>query len=184
MLTEECNILRTLFSKYNYTGAIGIEIGSFLGRSAYEISNCIPNATLYCIDGWTEWQTGQPSKYAVPDNLPVPGTTCSLDIFLQNTKDCKNIITIKGSSPECVRDWTQMVDFVFLDALHTNPSDRNSIDFWLPKINRGGMFAGHDYTPWLPQRYPDIQKNVRYLETYLDKAVITFPGTTLWCFNI
>jgi len=62
------------------------------------------------------------------------------ETFLKNTEDRKNIIAIQGSSPEVVQDWTKPIDFIFLDASHHNPSDRNNIDFWLPKIKPGGIF--------------------------------------------
>ena len=184
MLTEECKLLGKIFSKYNKTDTIGVEIGSFLGRSAFEIANSISLGKLYCIDKWNEWEVGEPSRFSVPDNKPVKGTRCSLETFLENTKECKNITPIKGFSPECVSDWSTKIDFVFLDALHRNPSDRRSIDFWLPKLKTGGMFAGHDYYPSYPNLYPDILENVKHIEELLGKSV-TFPNIgSIWWFDI
>jgi hypothetical protein len=37
------------------------------------------------------------------------------------------------------------VDFVFIDACHTNESVLNDLDAWWPKIRPGGLLAGHDY---------------------------------------
>jgi len=36
-------------------------------------------------------------------------------------------------------------DGVFLDTTHTYEDTLREIDAWLPKIKRGGIFAGHDY---------------------------------------
>ena len=52
MTKEECDVLGTLFSRYNFENSIGVEIGSLHGRSSYEISRAIPLGKLYCIDGW------------------------------------------------------------------------------------------------------------------------------------
>lgn len=55
-----------------------VELGSFKGRSAYTwAKSCDPSVTVYCIDAFQEWYSD----------------------FLVNTKECTNIITIKGFFP-------------------------------------------------------------------------------------
>jgi len=186
LLRQECEFLNKLFSPYNCEGTVGIEIGSFLGRSSYEISRAIPLGKLFCIDLWSNWEVGPPSKFYKPGHYYASeGSKCSLNEFLQNTKDCTNITPIQGSCPECVSDWSEPVTFVFLDAAHYNPSDRISIDFWLPKIRNGGIFAGHDYVPTIPDRYPHIKENIRYMENLLGQTVShSVESHSIWYFNI
>ncbi len=38
------------------------------------------------------------------------------------------------------------VDFVFIDASHDHDSVVRDIGAWLPKIRRGGILSGHDYS--------------------------------------
>ena len=182
----DCEILVDLFSPYNNKITFGIDIGSFLGRSSYEIIRAIPLCKLYCIDPWSGWEVGPPGRFHISGQyFPLQGTKCSLSEFSSNINKCDNIIPIQGSCPECVSNWTESVTFVFLDAAHYNPSDRKSIDFWLPKINSGGLFVGHDYIPCMPDRYPDIHENIKYLEEKLEQKV-SCPNmkSSIWYFRI
>ena len=177
----EALILFKLTRPYNYQGSIGIEVGSLHGKSSSIMAQSIPLGTLYCIDIWdnTDSCDFTISEEIIENrNFPRKGMKNSLDFFKQSTKDFTNIKTIQGSSPECVQDWKQPVDFVFLDATHTNPNDRDNIDFWLPRIKKGGKFIGHD----LNSNYPDVQENVKYLETLLNQK--TFKVLSLWSFKV
>jgi hypothetical protein len=40
------------------------------------------------------------------------------------------------------------LDFCFIDANHTYDCVSRDIDAWLPKVKKGGIFAGHDYVEW------------------------------------
>jgi len=186
LTAEECTALREIFEKYNYQGAVGVEIGSLHGRSSVEIAQAIPLGTLYCIDGWDGYDSS--SDKFTPEQqrahcYPTAGTMCTLEFFKQNVGNFKNILTIKGRSPSCVKNWKQPVDFVFLDALHENPSDWDNIEFWLPKIKSGGRFCGHDFYPERTQ-WPDVHDNVRRLEAQLGKQVTNPKNTSVWYFEL
>ena len=74
--------------------------------------------------------------------------------------------------------WTDQIDLFFLDASHSNPWDRDNIDFWVPKIKSGGVIIGHDL--YDNDYFPDIRANVKYLEEKLNQKVLTFPGGSIW----
>ena len=174
-------VLFNLTAEYNNTNTVGVEIGSLHGRSSYIISTAIPLGKLYCIDLWdgkscfsTELSNEVSKKYYNPTDDMYK----TLEFFLENVKDRTNIFTIKGSSPSCVQDWDTLVDFVFLDAEHKNPSDMDNINFWLPKIKPGGMFIGHDAD------YDDVVKNIKYLENLLEQSVTIVPKTSIYYFKI
>lgn len=174
-----------LLHKYNHSDCVGVEVGCLHGRSSYAISLAINKGKLYCIDLWDSRQTHDPAfsdneiqKY----NLPKQGMVNTLDVFLENTKDRKNIIPIQGSSPSCVSDWVKPIDFIFLDAGHENPNDRDNIDFWLPKVKPGGMFLGHDW--YEDHRLPDVNLNVEYMEDLLKQKVTIIPLTSIWYFTL
>ena len=198
MTKLECRILRELFATYNSEGCIGVEVGSFLGRSSWEISNSIPLGKLFCVDKWDNWKFSKTddtdtiiSKMIDPNNLTTPalGTPCSIELFLENTKECTNITTIQAFKPEHLADWDQPIDFLFLDAEHANPSDREWLDFWLPKIKSGGRLAGHDFYMGNSKLYPDIHLNIRHLQTLLNQRVkhtrsVTTNESSIWYFDI
>jgi predicted O-methyltransferase YrrM len=63
------------------------------------------------------------------------------------------------------------LDFVFVDADHSEDPVRQDIANWLPKVrNHGGWFGGHDYSP----KFPGVIAAV-------DEA---FPVVQIWPGNI
>jgi predicted O-methyltransferase YrrM len=162
-----------------------VEVGCLHGRSSYAISVAINKGTLYCIDLWGGIDSYNPNfsdEVIAKHNLPPKGSYNIKETFLKNTEDRKNIVAIQGSSPEVVKDWTMPIDFIFLDASHHNPSDRDNIDFWLPKIKPGGMFLGHDW--YEDHRIPDVNVNVEYMEELLKQKVTIIPKTSIWYFTL
>ena len=47
------------------------------------------------------------------------------------------------------------LDFVFIDAAHDYESVKQDIKAWLPKVKKGGVIAGDDFSTW-----PDVAKAV------------------------
>ncbi len=203
-ITEQTEIIK-LLSKYNYTDCVGVEVGCWHGRSSIAISIAINKGTLYCIDKWDGNGSYQQHKNknhntimgvrAEEHNLPDPHSYNTLETFLKYTESQKNIIPICGSSPQIVQDWSKPIDFIFLDASHINPNDRDNIDFWLPKIKPGGTFSGHDFYENARRRNPlgrslldggcpDINLNVEYMEDFLKQKVTIIPNTSIWYFTL
>jgi len=186
MAQVELETLESLFSRYNDENAAGVEVGSLFGRSSYQIAQAINKGTLYCIDLWSGFKINSQFTHEenVKKNYPLNGSVCTLEAFLNNTSECKNIIPIKGMSPKIVGDWSQKIDFVFLDGSHTNPGDWYNIEFWLPKIKPGGILSGHDYRLERPNEYPDIIANVQRLEKELNQKVKNPTHTSIWYFEV
>jgi hypothetical protein len=177
MTEDELTVLEWLFSPYNTVGAVGVEVGSCHGRSSYTIAKSIPLGSLFCIDTWR----GNPThEEGVKHNVPGKHYYNTLEFFKENIQECHNITPVRGVSPLAVRTWSSPVDFFFLDAAHSNPGCQINIDFWLPKMKSGGVFAGHD----LYDCFPDIISNVKLLEGRLNQKVMTFPGASIWAFKI
>jgi len=194
--TEQIEIIK-LLSKYNYTHCVGVEVGCLHGRSSIAISIAINNGTLYCIDPWPGNVTYHKNPFWFIDGSNFPGPDCvnTLETFLKYTESQKNIIPIRGCSPQIVQDWSNPIDFIFLDASHKNPNDRKNIDFWLPKIKPGGMFLGHDWVEGAHWQnplmrslndigFPDVNLNVEYMEDFLKQKVTIIPNTSIWYFTL
>lgn len=128
-----------------------VEVGPLFGRSTWTLAkSCHPSVTIYAIDTWEPepWIKRMEKEF---DCLPF-----SQQAFEHYTKDCSNIIPIKGPSPDIVHDWDKPIDAYFEDAVHGNPVLRRNLDFWRPFIKPGGIICGHDYTT----RFPDVGREV------------------------
>jgi len=186
--SQQTEIIRLLY-KYNYPECVGVEVGCLHGRSSIAISLAISKGTLYCIDKWdgrVTYESNYSDEFISQNKLPGPGCVNTLETFVKNTESRRNIIPICGFSPEVVHDWTRPIDFIFLDASHKNPNDRDNIDFWLPKIKPGGMFLGHDWYEGAHDEkgFPDVNLNVEYMEDLLKQKVTIIPKTSIWYFTL
>jgi len=135
-----------------------VEVGSYLGLSASAWAEADSSVKVYCIDKFDD-----------------------LAGFIKNTSNYPNVIPLRGDSPNNVDYPGDLIDIFFLDASHTNPSDLEYIEYFLPLIKPGGLFCGHDYGD---SRYPDIMTNIKLLEDMLGQKVTHHPRTSLYSFRI
>lgn len=139
-------------------GGVIVEVGSYLGLSASAWADADPSVKIYCIDTFSD-----------------------LEGFIKNTSKYPNVIPLKGDSPNNIQYPGDLIDIFFLDASHTNPSDLEYIEYFLPLIKPGGLLCGHDYGD---MRYPDIMTNIKMLEERLNQKVIHYPKTLLYSFKV
>lgn len=137
-----------------------VEFGSYKGRSSYAwAKSCHPSVKVYCIDYFAEYY----------------------DEFVKNTKDCPNIIPIKGTFPRGVTYHGPNVDVFFIDSNHINPEDIDAINLMFVYMKPNSIICGHDYYPEIND---DVKTNIKELETRLKQEVTVYPGTSLWSFRI
>lgn len=140
---------------------IMIEIGSYKGQSAVymatEICNSNKQIEFYAIDTWEGSQENkeQLSPYFTPnlDNL--------YNIYLFNIKPVEKYITsIRSDSIKAAQAFRdKSIKIVFIDACHEYDCVVADIQAWLPKVQDGGILAGHDYNhgwPGVNQAVHDI----------------------------
>lgn len=145
-----------------------VEVGSFLGRSStcWAMSSD-PSVTIYCVD-----------DYGTHD---INGQLYDGDeLFTKNMMSFPNIIKVKGCSPYEITYTGNEIDIFFLDAGHSNPSDIDTINYFLPYIKNGGLLCGHDYF----EGFDDVKQNISDLETRLNQRVTVYESTSLWSFKI
>jgi predicted O-methyltransferase YrrM len=156
-----------------------IELGSMHGRSAYCLSKSSPTSKIFCLDYWSGWMC------KTADGIE---RSNSLETFKSYTTECENVTAVqlfldKKTEPS----WEEPVDMVFIDISHTNPDDWNVIEFWLPKIKKGGIICGHDYYCEKNSKivhYPDVVENVARLETMLGKKMKLHDYSCIWSFVV
>lgn len=129
-----------------------VEVGSYKGRSAafmaVEIINSGKQIQFDCVDPWDA------------DNE-------MYDLFLENIKSVKHAINVVRafSVDAAIMYQDESLDFVFIDANHDFKNVFADITAWFPKVRKGGVLAGHDYT----------QSNMKYC--HVDRAVAAFFKT-------
>jgi predicted O-methyltransferase YrrM len=169
----DVNVLYRLARTVPPGGTI-VEIGSMHGKSACSIASVATDALIYCFDFW-------PGNDIIASDEIIRLNT--IERFTEYTSRYPNIIPNKVSS-NLDYGWDKpQIDMFFIDAAHTNPTDWESIEYWLPHIKSGGVICGHDY--YTVERsgtchYPDIIENVSRLEKLLNKKVKLYYRSCIW----
>lgn len=123
-----------------------VEVGSWLGKSASYMAEMIVKSgkkiQFDCVDLWS--LDGNDPWYA--DAIQFYG-----DIFTQfqnNLEKTGYKVGIKRmESVEAAKLYEdESLDFVFIDANHQYYWVKNDIRAWLPKVKKGGIIAGHDFS--------------------------------------
>jgi len=122
----------------------GAEIGVERGRFSVVLLDKNPNLKLYGIDPWITY-----------DKYPDYQSQEQLDFFRQSTIDrltkhkvIDRFEMIKQFSAEAVKEFKdESLDFVYIDGNHDLLNVVLDITLWSPKVRKGGIIGGHDYTP-------------------------------------
>lgn len=133
------------------TGYHFVEVGTWKGKSAaymaVEIINSGKKITFDCVDTWAG------SIEHLDINSPFYEPLLSIENglynhFLENINPVKKSINpIKLTSYEASKTYNDnTLNCVFIDASHEYADVYNDIKNWLPKIKRGGILAGHDFS--------------------------------------
>ncbi|NBW17391.1 MAG: class I SAM-dependent methyltransferase [Caulobacteraceae bacterium] len=139
--------LRHLCEWANKQGAVGkaVEIGSYSGEGTEVIAKHFKE--VLAVDPWI-------NGYDLND---VASHQCPMkfvfEAFQNRTKGLGNVFFKRGKSLdalEFVRD--ESVDLVYVDGDHRYEAVVADIQGWKPKLRKGGVLAGHDWS------FPAVQK--------------------------
>jgi len=137
-----------------------VEVGSWKGRSssflAVEIANSGKKIKFDCIDPWIGNLESLGDSYDpfVPKN--VDPNWLFLE-FMRNVQPVSSHINpIRLRSNQAVGMYEdRSLDFIFIDGSHEYEDVIEDLRVWYPKVKRGGIIAGHDYTT-----YPGVRRAV------------------------
>ena len=120
-----------------------VELGSWLGRSiAYMAQHKNRPDYIYAVDTWK----GTPGHEKEQRKRAEQGIGDLYEAFEKNMRECRLsriVHPLRMTSVEAAEQFDdESVDFIFEDADHWNVAA--SIEAWLPKLRKGGIFAGHD----------------------------------------
>jgi hypothetical protein len=119
----------------------GAELGLWEGRTICHLLTRFPKLTMIGVDLWKE-QPGNPGPegYEGWDHG-------------QHERTCRSRCAPFGRRVRIIKDWTDRaaalvedasLDFVFIDADHSEAGCRRDIEAWLPKLKPSGWIMGHD----------------------------------------
>lgn len=129
-------------------GSIFVEVGAWKGRSAAymatEIINSKKKIDFYVVDTWKGSDESEHKKDKDIDRL--------FEVFTENMQKVDGYYKpMQMTSVEASLQFENCsIDFLYLDASHDFKSVYQDLEYWFPKVKRGGYIAGHDYTKHWP----------------------------------
>ena len=128
-----------------------VEVGCWRGRSAaylaVEIVNSGKSISLDCVDPWQLAYTDYEPSYLFPQENLRDSDWLFKD-FMRSIEPVSHVVNpVRLPSVTAAQNYReQSLDFVFIDACHEFESVCADIDAWLPKVKKGGILAGHDFS--------------------------------------
>lgn len=129
--------------------AIIVEIGSYVGAIANQFIG--GNRKVFSIDPWTEENVYKKTdvQYSlIQDAIDKRGGMDGIyETWMKNAGDDLfiNIFPIKGKSNQIAPYFNLPIDLLYLDGDHSYDAVKEDINFWFPKVKKGGIIAGDDY---------------------------------------
>lgn len=126
-----------------------VEIGSWKGLSTSNLCKGCKNSLkkVYAIDTWEGTSTLFETYYAEAKSKDI------FSLFQNNIHILgysEIVVPIKGESTEVAKEFQHTIDFLFVDANHSEASIREDLAAWLPHCKDTAVVAGHDYAHWAP----------------------------------
>jgi len=122
-----------------------VELGAWKGRSSHflvsKAKEKSPHISVHIVDTWL----GSPEhSMEQAQNL--------YEKFLANMESLEGFyIAHRMTTSEAASLFDDgSLDGVFIDADHTYEAVKKDIQNWMPKVRKGGIFAGHDYVSSWP----------------------------------
>lgn len=156
-------------------GARFVEMGILFGRSTMFMADAIRasgkqiafDAIDCCVLGWNGWQedflrlaSKMPEEHAAVARLAIGSsqTVQGVVAFFLKHAGLDSYANIRNRKAQVFASHYQdeSLDFVFVDTSHTYEDTRGIISMYLPKVKKGGVLAGHDYS----SAYPGVVKAV------------------------
>jgi len=117
------------------TGAVMVEIGSYLGASSCFLAAAaleIQGASLHCVDSWENEGMSEGSRDTWQD-------------FQYNTQQYQHVIKPHRSrSLNIATTFAQRIDLIFIDGDHSYEGCHADIINWIPLVKPGGCVILHD----------------------------------------
>lgn len=119
----------------------GAEIGVWEGQFSEWICQAMPDIDLTCIDPWRAYGEYRDAKN---DQGRLDAAYQTATNRLARYRGCQ--LWRQSSLEAATRFADGSLDFVYIDGNHARRFVEADLKAWAPKVRRGGIVAGHDYT--------------------------------------
>jgi len=147
----------------------GVEVGVAEGWYSSVLMKANPQMQLYGVDpfvpykGYTDYQ--KESTFARLE-----------ETAKMRLSRYPNYELIKDFSVYAVERFkNESLDFVYIDANHADPYVSEDIRIWFPKLRKGGIMAGHDYTRTRDYRNDTIRATQKFAKN--NNLILFILGT-------
>jgi predicted O-methyltransferase YrrM len=113
----------------DYLSSLGLKVGVEVGVQQGLFSECLckHGFKMYSVDSWIH-----DAEYEVIAREKLGKLDCTI---------------IKDWSVNAAKQFKdESVDFVYIDASHDEKNCREDIEAWDPKVRKGGVVSGHDFS--------------------------------------
>jgi len=125
----------------------GVEVGVAEGKYNEVLCKSNPQMTVYGVDAWQTYQD-------YPDYKGWETLDPLYQKAVKRLEPYPNHKIIKAFSADGAKQFTDdSLDFVYIDANHSDPYISQDIEAWSLKVRTGGIISGHDYVWWVGQNY-------------------------------
>lgn len=127
-----------------------VEVGAWLGKSAVYLAEELrlrgKTNVIYCVDTW------EGDDSLIEEVARVGGPEKLFQAFLKNTAPYRGtIVPVRMASEQAAKLFRfNSLAAVFLDGAHDYDSVCTDLHQWYPRVQKGGLIAGHDYVPEHP----------------------------------
>jgi hypothetical protein len=121
----------------------GAEIGILKGKTLFSVLDDCPYLSMIAVDQWKQLPLRPDENAETYADFDMPAIEQQVRAKAQRYgKRCR---ILKGDSATAAAEVEDgSLDFVFIDADHTEAGVRRDIAAWRPKVRAGGMVLGHD----------------------------------------
>ena len=131
----------------------GVELGVREGRFTKHILLHVPGSHMTGVDSWCALPTRDEPGAETYERWPMARYRAeALALAGHFPGRCRMLEMTTDEAARVVPD--SSVDFVFVDADHTEEAVARDIAAWTPKVRLGGLIAGHDI------RWPTVRRAV------------------------
>lgn len=141
--------LVALVESLTSTALAGAEVGVLRGETSRVLLKAFPGLFLYLVDPWATYPPDHPYRLSGDRASKRSGRQqdAIAELAAQNTEFARlrRHILREASPAAAERIGDRSLDFVFLDADHTEAAVGADLKAWYPKLRSGGLLCGHDY---------------------------------------
>ena len=123
--------------------AVTVELGTWRGASAIALARLVRTwgGLVYCIDTWTGQVNG--SKGGTVAGAPAMILECATNLVAAGVAPAIRLIPTRTDAAAAL--WTLPIDFLYVDADHSDASVTADLAAWWTHLRPGGLIAGDDY---------------------------------------